>query len=297
MEIHTSTRELDLNRKIGKNGQEYWMGRDIQVLLGYADWTNFEKVVEKAKTACESSGLSASNHLRETTEVIEAGKGAKLRRKTYFLSRYACYLIAMNGDSSKPEIALAQTYFAVQTRRQEIADQLTVEEQRIELRDRLTKATKDLNSVAKQAGVQQYGLFHDAGYRGLYGMGLSAIKARKGLSEKDELFDRAGRSELAANYFRATQAAERIERLGVHGQLKANETHEKVGREVRTAIKNLGNTMPEELPAEPNIKTLKRQITTSPDVLELAKGVAVENLLLPASSSSLSSDPAASSGA
>src|SRR5205823_4997180 len=128
------------------------------------------------KTACESAGVKASNHFRECAEKVALGSGATGKRKSYFLSRYGCYLIAMNGDPSKQQIAFAQTYFAVQTRRQEIADQLTIEQQRVELRDRLTKATKDLNSVAKQAGVQHYGLFHDAGYRGLYGMGLAAIK-------------------------------------------------------------------------------------------------------------------------
>jgi DNA-damage-inducible protein D len=217
-------------------------------------------VVEKAKLSCQSARVSAGNHIREATEVIEAGKGAKVKRKTFFLSRYGCYLIAMNGDPAKPQIALAQTYFAVQTRRQEISDQLRLEEERLQLRDGVTKATKTLNSVAKHAGVQEYGLFHDAGYRGLYGMGLSAIKARKGLTPKDELFDRAGRSELAANFFRATQTAERISRLGVKGQLKLNETHETVGREVRSTIKKLGNTPPEDLAAEPNIKILKRKL-------------------------------------
>lgn len=233
----TTSVELDLYRKYGKNGQEFWMGRDIQMLLGYSDFTNFDKVVEKAKTSCESAGLKAKNHIRDITEVIGAGKGAKGKRKNYFLSRYGCYLIAMNGDPSKPQIALAQTYFAVQTRRQEIADQLTTEEQRILLRDRLAKETMQLNSVAKKAGVQKYGLFHDYGYRGLYGMGLSAIKSRKGLAQDEQLFDRAGRSELAANYFRAAQAAERIERLRVRGERNANETHEKAGQEVRAAIK------------------------------------------------------------
>jgi DNA-damage-inducible protein D len=288
MSALTTTSELERHRRMGKNGQEYWMGRDIQKLLEYADWTNFENVIEKAKTACVSAGLNPKNHIRETTEVIGAGKGAKGKRKTYFLSRYGCYLIAMNGDPSKEQIALAQTYFAVQTRRQEIADQLTAEEQRIVLRDQLAKATMKLNSVAKHAGVQQYGLFHDAGYRGLYGMGLSDIKRRKGLQENEQLFDRAGRSELAANFFRATQATEKIDRLDIKGQDNANSMHESVGRSVRTTIKSLGNILPEDLPAEPHIRAIQKRNRTPKQI--------ADSLLLPSGGSSLPSNPLASSG-
>lgn len=149
-----STSELDKLRRTSKSGVEYWMGRDLQGLLGYSDWENFANVIQKAMTACERASVGIANHFRETREKVALGSGATGKRQTFFLSRYACYLIAMNGDPSKPAIALAQTYFAVQTRRQEIADQATEEQQRIDLRERLKKATKDLNSAAKQSGVQ-----------------------------------------------------------------------------------------------------------------------------------------------
>ena len=272
-ELTITTSELDKLHRRKTTGAEYWMGRDIQALLGYSDWENFANVIQKAMTACERAGVGVSNHFRETTEKVGIGSGVTGKRQTFFLSRYACYLIAMNGAPSKPAIALAQTYFAVQTRRQEMADQATEEEQRIELRERLKNATKTLNSAAKQSGVQNYGLFHDAGYRGLYGMGLSSIKAKKGLTKNDDLFDRAGKSELAANFFKATQAAERLERLKVKGEKDANQTHHQVGEEVRATIKKLGNTMPESLKAEPDINAVKKKLSLKQKALPDADSI------------------------
>jgi DNA-damage-inducible protein D len=244
-------------KKTAKNGGEYWMGKDLQPILGYATWENFDKVIKKAKMACESTGEKSENHFRETTSMVEIGSGAMREEANYFLDRYACYLIAMNGDSSKPEIGLAQTYFAIQTRRQEISDEnlLSDTQKRIELRDRVKDATKHLGSAAKAAGVQ-HALFHDAGYRGLYGMGLRDIKKKKGLSEKESLFDRAGRAELAANEFRATQTEQVLKRDQIKGEQAARNTHHRVGLEVRKTIANLGGTMPEDLQSEPSIKKL-----------------------------------------
>jgi DNA-damage-inducible protein D len=256
MRLDDVFKALDKNRKLTRQGVEYWMGRDIQPLLGYATWENFGNVIKKAMMSCESVGGAVDNHFRETTKMVRIGSGAEGERRDYFLSRYACYLVAMNGDSSKPEVATAQTYFAVQTRRQELEDQLTDDQKRLLLRERVRSVNKQLNGAAKQAGIQNYALFHDAGYRGLYGMGLSDLKQRKGIPSKEDLLDCAGREELAANEFRITQAEARLNREQIRGQRAAEDTHLTVGKEVRTTIAKLGGTMPEDLPREQNIKQL-----------------------------------------
>jgi len=243
---------LDAKRREAKNGEDYWMARDLQLVLGYAEWRSFQSVMEKAKAACEGSGVNAQYHFVDTTKVIEGGKGAKLERADCYLTRYACYLIAMNGESSKPEVATAQSYFAVQTRRQELSDQ----EKRIQLRERVRKSNKLLAGTARSAGVTRFALFNDAGYHGLYGMGLAGIKARKHIPPNEDLLDCAGRAELAANDFKATQTQQKLEREGIRGEGAATHTHRAVGQEVREAIKRIGGTMPEDLPKEEPIKKL-----------------------------------------
>jgi DNA-damage-inducible protein D len=193
--LEQTIQALEAQKLRSRLGGEYWMARDVQHALGYANWQNFESIIIKAILSCKSAGdVDPHDQFIETSKKMAAGKGALVPRKDYFLTRYACYLITMNGDVTKPEIATAQTYFAVQTRRQEIQEQLTAEEGRIELRDRVQEANRNLNSAAKQAGVQRYALFHDAGYRGLYEMGLGNIKRKKGIAPKDDLLDRAGRA-------------------------------------------------------------------------------------------------------
>ena len=186
--------------------------------------------------------------------MVSIGSGAERPRRDWYLSRYAAYLIAMNGSSAKPEVGFAQTYFAVQTRRQENQDRLLDVEKRIALRRRVANANIQLNSVAKRAGVQRYALFHAAGYKSLYGMSLPEIKRTKGLRENEDLLDRAGRTELAANEFRITQTEEKIKRDGIIGEQRAIATHQTVAAEVRSTIARLGGTMPETLPPEPSIK-------------------------------------------
>jgi DNA-damage-inducible protein D len=190
---------------------------------------------------------------------MTGGKGAQIEREDCYLSRYACYLLAMNGDSSKPEIGTAQTYFAVQTRRQEQFDQLTDEEKRLELRERVRVANTCLGEAAKEAGVQNYARFHDAGYRGLYGIGVAEIKDKKGIPHDEQLLDRAGRAELAANEFRITQTEQKITRERIRGEDEATMTHHAVGKEVRATIEKIGGTMPEDLPAEVPIKKLLKK--------------------------------------
>jgi DNA-damage-inducible protein D len=243
---------LDEKKREAPNGEYYWMARDIQHILGYTEWRNFHGVIEKARLACDAAGVKSVHHFVDTNKVIESGKGAKLERADCYLTRYACYLIAMNGESSKPEVATAQTYFAVQTRRQEISDQ----EKRIALRDRVRKGYKILHGTARGAGVTRFGLFNDAGYRGLYGMGLADIKKRKNIPSREDLLDCAGRAELAANEFRVTQTQQKLERERIQGESAAINTHRAVGSEVREAIRRIGGTMPENLPQEEPIKKL-----------------------------------------
>jgi DNA-damage-inducible protein D len=191
--------------------------------------------------------------------MIETGKGAKREIENWYLSRYACYLIAMNGDSAKPEVATAQTYFAAQTLRSEAEQALTEEKRRILLRDRVKGANKKLGGAAKIAGVrsENFGIFQDEGYKGLYGgLGVKAIKIKKGIGKNEELLDCIGRAELAANEFRITQTEEKLRIEQIRGEQRAIDTHREVGRTVRQAIKKIGATMPENLPAEPSIKRL-----------------------------------------
>lgn len=248
---------LDSLRRTANNGVEYWMARDIQPHLGYSTWESFSNAMDRAKTACESASVSVRNHFRDITkEIAKAGKGATTERADCYLSRYACYLIAMNGDARKPEIAVAQTYFAVQTRRQEISEEREALEKTVAVRERVSVAVKSLNIVAKDAGVQKYGLFHDAGYRGLYGMGLSEIKRKKNLPSNENLYDHAGRTELAANEFRLTQTRDKLKSDNIKEERHAIALHKAVGEEVRAAIKKIGGVMPEDLAAEPSLKKL-----------------------------------------
>ena len=260
-------RALDEKRRTAPNGEDYWMARDLQPILGYERWENFESVIRKARAACDNSGVKSTYHFLDTKKVITAGKGAQLERADCYLTRYACYLTAMNGDSSKPEVATAQTYFAVQTRRQEMSDQ----EKRVALRNRVTDSNRVLSGTAKQAGVVRFALFNDQGYRGLYGMGLADIKRRKRIPKKDNLLDRAGRAELAANEFRITQTQQKLERQRVQGEQAAMRVHKEVGTEVRQAIQRIGGVLPENLPIEEPIQQVKKRLTKSSKAGDLLK--------------------------
>lgn len=240
-----------------KSGVEYWRARDLVAVLGYAEWENFQAAIARAMAACESSGVTISQQFRETTKLVMTGSGAKRNLIDYFLTRYACYLIVMNADSSKPEIGFAQTYFAIQTRRQEIADSLTDDEKRLQLRERVKDANRKLAGVAQKAGVQRFGIFNDAGYKGLYaGLGVRDIKRKKGIAESDDLLDCSGRTELAANEFRITQTEQKLVRELIRGEQAATNTHYEVGSAVRRTIVQIGGTMPEDLPTQPSIKKL-----------------------------------------
>lgn len=250
---------LEKIKHTAPNGQPFWDARELMDILTYKEWRDFSDVIEKAKTACDMSGNFSSNHFAYSPEKVEIGSGAKRERDNYKLSKYACHLITMNGDSSKPEIATAQTYFAVQTHRQEAQELLTDEERRLLQRERVKDANKKLSGAAKAAGVRNsmFGIFHDEGYKGLYGgRGRDEIKRLKNIPGNEDLLDCMGRTELAANEFRITQTEEKLRLENIQGETKAIRTHFNVGVKVRTTIREIGGTMPENLPAESSIKRL-----------------------------------------
>ena len=238
-------------KQITPHGAEYWSARDLQPLLGYTQWRRFEGAIQRAITSCEQSGNEPAHHFASAGKMIAVGKGGQREVSDFQLSRFACYLIAQNGDPRKPEIALAQKYFAIQTRRQELSDQQAADLERLELRKQASEEFKMLSGAARQAGVQSqhFGIFHDAGYKGLYGgRGSEAIRLRKRIPAKDNLMDRMDATELAANQFRMTQTREKLAREGVRGEQRAIQTHNDVGKEVRAAIQRIGGTLPENIP-------------------------------------------------
>jgi len=262
-------------KKCNLHGAEYWSARDLQPSLGYTEWRKFENAIKKAIESCKQSGNNPSYHFVGADKPILGGKGATQMVKDYHLSRFACYLIAQNGDPRKPEIAEAQKYFAIQTRRQEISDQMAADLERLETREQASIEFKALSGAAKEAGVQHsmFGIFHDAGYKGLYsGLGSDAIKARKAISPKEQLMDRMDTTELAANLFRMTQTKERLKNERIQNQRDAIATHEMVGRKVRSTIEELGGTLPENIPpAEPIKNVKKRMKATRPRLILDAK--------------------------
>ncbi len=242
-------------------GTEFWSSREFSGVLGYGDYRNFEGVVEKAKLACFNSGHRIEDHFVDVTEMVAIGSGAERPVKTVLLSRYACYLVIQNADPKKEIVAHGQTYFAIQTRRQELADERIEEERRVLLREEMRRHNVQLADAAKGAGVVEpidYAIFQNHGYMGLYG-GLKQedIHRRKGLKKSQKILDHMGSTELAANLFRATQAEEKLRRDNVKGKDAANQTHHAVGAKVRQTIKELGGTMPEELPTAESIKKIE----------------------------------------
>ena len=259
-------------KKINSHGAEYWSARELQSLLGYSQWRRFEDAIRRAVLSCKTSGNNPDYHFAGAGKPIPGGKGAVQVVEDYHLSRFACYLIAQNGDPRKPEIANAQKYFAVQARRQELSDQLAADAERLELRRQTAEEFKALSGAARQAGVENrmFGVFHDAGYKGLYGgLGMEDIKARKKIPEKDALMDRMNASELAANQFRMTQTRDKLAREGTRNQQQAIRTHEQVGREVRDAIRRIGGDLPETIPPAEHIKTVEKRVKAATPKLTL----------------------------
>lgn len=256
--ISAPHKDFESIKKIDENGIEYWEARELMPLLGYLQWKNFGPVINKAKISCKNSNQSVIGHFANIGKMVGLGSVATRNIKDYKLSRYACYLIAQNGDSSKQAIANAQTYFAIQARRQELAQSLDDDQKRLFIREEIRQQNKQLFKTAKKAGVVEFGKFNDFGYLGLYNMHISRIKEKKKIG-KDSIIDRAGSLELAANLFRITQTEDKIRREDVQGQSKANVAHFVVGKKVRQTIKDIGGTMPEDLLPEKNIKKLKQK--------------------------------------
>jgi DNA-damage-inducible protein D len=254
-------------KHIDENGVEFWYARELQKALEYTEYGKFLPVVEKAIEACRKTGFDEENHFAHVSEMVRIGSGAERKMESYKLSRYACYLIVMNGDPRKEVIALGQTYFAVKTRQQEIADnvaQLSEDDKRLAIRDEVTIRNKFLASSAKAAGVvtpADYAVFQNRGYQGLYnGLGMKDIHKRKGLKKNEQILDHMGATELAANLFRITQTDDKLRRENIKGKEQANETHYAVGKKVRQTIAELGGTMPENLPTpEKSAKVLKKE--------------------------------------
>ncbi len=252
-------RDFESIKKIDENGVEYWMARGLMLLLGYSQWRNFEEVIGRAARACMESGQDVDNHFAKISKLVKIGSNTVRKVGDFKLDRYACYLIAQNGDPSKPEIALAQTYFAIQTRRQEVFEQLPDTAKRLFIRGQVSDHNKKLFKTAKEAGVSNFGLFNDAGYQGLYGAPLSEVEQKKGI-KRGELLDRAGSTELAANLFRITQTDEKIKNGKIQGEGAASKIHFMVGGKIRQTIKEIGGVPPEQLPSEKHIREIKKEI-------------------------------------
>lgn len=257
------TKDFESIKKITPEGVEYWEARELMSLLGYMEWRKFYGVIGRAKAACILSEQAVEDHFVGADKMIilakNTAKEAKRKIDDFWLSRYACYLVAQNGDPRKQEIALAQTYFAVQTRHQEIAVQLEAADKRVFIRDEVTVQNKKLFKTARASGVNNFGKFNNAGYVGLYGMNIAELEEHKNV-RKGELLDRAGATELAANLFRITQTDAKLKIDRVEGEEEAAQTHLVVGEHVRDTIRNIGGIMPEHLPAEKHIKEVKKAV-------------------------------------
>ena len=252
-------------KHIDENGKEYWEARELQDVLDYKKWQKFQNVIENAKTACEQSKFIIDDHFTQVGKMINLAKGAVRKIKDYKLSRYACYLIVQNADSSKEVVALGQTYFAIQTRKQELSEkeysELTEDEKRFYQRNLTKKGNYSLNITARNCGVKNFDKFHNCGYKGLYnGETANDIAKRKGLRYREDILDNMGSEELVANLFRISQTEAKLKKDNVKTEIIASATHYEVGEKVRRAIKDIGGTMPENLPTpDKSLKELKKE--------------------------------------
>ena len=264
-DIDNTNKSFEDIKHIDENGVEFWYARELMPILQYSNWQNFEKIIDKAKISCENSGISVFEHFIDVNKLSKRANNAEVEIKDYELTRYACYLIAQNGDSRKKVIALAQTYFAVQTRKQEITEKeysmLTEDEKRFYQRNLTRKGNYSLNQTAKKAGVKNFDKFHNAGYKGLYnGETADDIAKRKGLRYREDILDNMGSDELIANLFRISQTEQKLKKDNIQTEREANKTHYNIGKNIREVIAKNGGTMPEELPTpKKSLKQLEKE--------------------------------------
>ena len=255
-------------KHINEYGEEYWLARELQPILEYGQWRRFSDAIERAKLSCKNSGFNVEDHFADVGKMVNIGSGAEREIEDVMLSRYACYLIVMNGDPRKEAIAVGQTYFAIKTRQQELIEnyeELSEDQKRLAIRNEMIAHNKSLAEAAQLAGIQEprdYAIYQNYGYKGLYGgLGAKEIHAKKGLKKNEKILDHMGSTELAANLFRATQTDEKIRRENIRGKQAANNAHYEVGKKVRQTIKELGGTMPEDLPTpEKSISEITREL-------------------------------------
>lgn len=265
--IKYSEQTFESIKHVNEYGEEYWLARELQPVLEYAQWRRFSDAIERAKLACKNSGFAVEDHFADVGKMVDIGSGAEREIDDVMLSRYACYLIVMNGDPRKEVIAIGQSYFAVKTRQQELIDnyaQMTEDQKRLAIRNEMIAHNKSLAEAAQMAGIadqREYAIFQNKGYQGLYGgLGAKGIHARKGLKKSQKILDHMGSTELAANLFRATQTDEKLRRENIQGKQAAYDTHYQVGKKVRQTIKELGGTMPEDLPTpQKSIAQIERE--------------------------------------
>ena len=244
-EIDNNSKSFEDIKHIDENGIEFWYARELMPILQYSNWQNFEKIIDKAKISCENSGISVFEHFIDVNKLSRRANNAEVEIKDYELTRYACYLIAQNGDSRKKVIALAQTYFAVQTRKQEITEKeysmLTEDEKRFYQRNLTRKGNYSLNQTAKKAGVKNFDKFHNSGYKGLYnGETADDIAKRKGLRYREDILDNMGSDELIANMFRISQTEQKLRKYSIQTEKDANKTHYTIGKNIREVIAKNG---------------------------------------------------------
>jgi hypothetical protein len=261
---------FEASANVTEEGHEYWFARDLQKLFGYGEWRNFTSTLDRAKIACGQSGNSVDDHFVDVNKMIELAKGAEREIEDLMLSRYACYLTAQNADSKKKPVAFAQTYFAIQTRKQEITEQnkstavpISEDEQRVYLRNQIKEHNKKLSSAAKDAGIvtpQEFAIFHSKGYQGLYKKNVKEIRTHKGLAKSADILDRMGSTELAANFFRVTQTEEKLRKENIKGKIRAYNIHYAVGRQVREAMLSISGIAPENLLPADSIKKAEKRL-------------------------------------